>query len=124
MWLSTLLIPASVAPCERCPFDRHQLMPHRHEMLAHDMQGGMRHEMVDIGHPTRNGVLDWNHAEARFAGADCGKRVLESRAGNCLVIRKHLASSEMGVRSRLSLKHDLLDGNHAGSGTHAEPASQ
>ena len=85
-------------------------MPHRHEMLAHDVQAGMRHQMVDIGHPTRNGILDRNHAEPGFAGSDCGKRVLESRAGHRLVIRKHLASSEMGVRSRLALKDDFLAG--------------
>ena len=32
-----------------CALGCEQLMPHRHEMLGHDVQLGIRHQMMDVG---------------------------------------------------------------------------
>jgi hypothetical protein len=67
------------------------LMAHRHEMLGDDMQAGLRHQMMDIGHAPGHRILDRDHAERCLARADGGKRVLEGRARDGVVVRVDLA---------------------------------
>jgi len=62
---------------KRRSFDGQQLMPHRHEVLAHDVQARMRHEMMDVGDAAGDRVLDRDHADIGVTGRDGRKAVLE-----------------------------------------------
>ena len=86
---------------------RQQLVPHRHEMLADDVQVRIRHQVVDVGDAAGDRVLDRDHAERRFARRDRGERVLEGRARQRLRVRIDLADREMRVRAGLALECDL-----------------
>ena len=46
---------------------REQLVAHRHEMLGDDVQVRLRHQVVDVGDPAGDRVLDRNHGELGFA---------------------------------------------------------
>ena len=82
---------------------------HRLEMLADDVKPGIRHEMVDIGDPAGDRVLDWNHSERRFTLADRGESILELDAGQRFHLRKRLPAGKVGIGARRALKSD-----HAG----------
>ena len=118
-WLSTVLMSS-----RRRAFRRQQLMSHRHEMLGDDVQAGVRHQVVNVGNPAGDRVLDRDHPELGLTRGDRGKRILERRARHRLVVGIDFARGEVGIRPRLALKHDLLGCGHDGSGTHAAFASQ
>ena len=100
---------------ERCAPGRHQLVAHRHEVLGHDVQAGMRHQVMNVGDPAGHRVLDRDHAERGMAGADSRECVLEGGAGHRLVLGIYFARGEMRVGPGLSLKHDLFCGGHGAS---------
>ena len=60
-------------------------------MLSDDVQAGLRHQMMDIGHAPGDRILDRDHAERGLARGDGGKCVLEGRARDGVVARIDLA---------------------------------
>ncbi len=58
-----------------------KLVVHPQEMLADDMQAGIRQQVMDVRHPTGDRVLDRDHGEPRLALVHGGEHVLEGRAG-------------------------------------------
>jgi hypothetical protein len=60
----------------------------RQEVLADDVQAGIRQQMMDVGDAAGDRVLDRDHAEVGLArGSIAAKRVLEGRAGQRLGVR-------------------------------------
>ena len=49
------------------PLRRQQVVVHPKKPLPDNMQAGVRHNPVNVGNATGNGILDRNHAEAGFA---------------------------------------------------------
>ena len=92
-----------------------QLMAHRHEVLANDVQAGMRHQVMDIGNAAGDRVLDRDHGELGVTRRDRREAVLEGGAGHCLGVRIGLADGEVRVGTRLALEHD--SGRHGRSAT-------
>ena len=76
-WLSTVLMPV-----ERRALRRQQLVPHRQEILGHDVQAGVRHQVMDVGDAAGDRILDRDHAELGLAGRDRREGILEGRAGH------------------------------------------
>src|SRR5262249_35833304 len=103
---------------ERSALYPQELVAHRHEVLAHDVQAGMRHQVMDVGDAAGDRVLDRDHAEFGFARCYRCETVFERRAGHCLSVRIGLADGEVRVRTRLALKHDST-----GHGRCATPSS-
>src|SRR5512135_1496824 len=64
--------------------------------------------MMDVGDAAGDRIFDRNHAEVDVARGQRREAVLEGRAGHRLVIRIGFAAGEMRIRTRLSLKDDLL----------------
>ncbi len=102
---------------ERRALHREQLVAHRHEVLGDDVQPRMRHQVMDVGDPSRDRVLDRDHAEIGLAGRDRREGVLERRAGQGLGVRIDLADREVRIRPRLALECDFLGIGHGRSGT-------
>ena len=61
-WLSTVL-----SVVERRALRRQQLVVHRQEMLADDVQARVRHQMMDVGDAAGDRILDRDHAELGLA---------------------------------------------------------
>ena len=59
------------------PLEAEQLEMDRQEIFADDMEIGAREQMMDVGDPSGEGVLDRNHAKLRLAVGDGAERVLE-----------------------------------------------
>ena len=66
--------------------DAEKLVVNRQEMLADDMNVGVRQDVVDVGDPAGGRVLDRNHAEVPGAGRERREAILEGRAGDGLAI--------------------------------------
>ena len=56
-----------------------QMVVHPLEMLADDIQARIGHQMVDVGDPSGDRVLDRDHREPRRPVAHRSERILESR---------------------------------------------
>ena len=67
---------------------RQQLKMDRQKGLADDVQVGGRQQVVNVGDPAGDRVLDRDHAEFGRAVAQRREGVLEGRAGQRLVIGK------------------------------------
>ena len=74
-WLCTVLIVSSVAPGEG-----HQRELDAQEVLADDVQVGVGQEVVDVGDPAGDRVVDRDHRQLGVAVLDRGEDVLERRA--------------------------------------------
>ena len=101
MWLSTTLSRA-----EGRPLRRHELVADRQEPLADNVQPGRRHQIMNVGDPAGDRILDRNHGEIGFARRYRGEGVLEGRTGNGIVFRECFAAGDMRVGPRLALKGD------------------
>src|SRR5262245_8686519 len=66
------------------------------EMLADNEQVAFGHEVVHVGNPAGQRVVDGNHRVGGFALADGVKSVLERGAGKGFRVRIHGAASEVG----------------------------
>jgi len=73
---------------------RQQLVTYRHEMLGDDMQPGSGHQMMDVGDPAGDRILDRNHAEIGVARGEGKKTLLECSAGYGFRVRIGLADRE------------------------------
>jgi hypothetical protein len=89
---------------ERRARQRQQMMVHRLEMLADDEEARIRHQMMDVGDPSGDRVLDRDHAERRLALAHRGERVLELRAGQRFHLRKRMPAGEVGIGAGRALE--------------------
>ena len=56
---------------------RQQMVVHPLKMLADDVQAAMRHQVVDVGDPSGDRVLDRDHRQLGAALAHRGERILE-----------------------------------------------
>ncbi len=83
-----------------------QMVVHPLEMLANDIEAGFGHQMVDVGDPTGDRVLDRHHRQRRPALPHRRERVLESIAGQRRHRRKHLPAGEVGIGAGLPLEGD------------------
>lgn len=83
------------------------------EMLADDVEMRRRHQVMDVGHPPRNRILDRDHREMRRTGGDRGKCVLESAARQRLVIRERLRTGDVRIGPPLPLESNLQRFRHA-----------
>ena len=54
---------------------------YRQKIFRDDVETRARQEVMDVGDPPRDRILDRNHAERRSAVGDGGERILERRAG-------------------------------------------
>ena len=87
---------------------RHQLMAHAQEMLADDVQAGIRQQMMDVGDAAGDRVLDRDHGEPRSppsTAASASSKVGQA-SGSMLGI--DVAAGEVGVGAGLALKGDLV----------------
>jgi hypothetical protein len=53
------------------------MVVHPLKMLADDMQAAMRHQVMDVGDPAGDRILDRDHRPLRAAVAHGGERLLE-----------------------------------------------
>ena len=61
--------------------DAEQVKMDRQEIFADDVQAGTGQEMMDVGDPASQRILDRDHAKFRAALGDGGEGVLETGAG-------------------------------------------
>ena len=93
---------------------RHQLVVDRQEPFADDEQAGLRQQMMDVGDPAGDRILDRDHAEIGLARGDRGQRVLEGRARQRLGVGIGLDDGDMGIGARLALECDFELFGHGG----------
>ena len=96
-----------------------QLVAHRQEVLANDIEAGAGNKVMNVGDATRERVLDGDHREAGVAFIHGREHVLERVAGQHRHVGKGLAAGDMRVRTGLALKGDDVVGvggirHHAG----------
>ena len=60
---------------------REQVMVHPLEVLADDLEAGMRHQVMDVGDPAGDRVLDRDHRPLGLAVAHRRERLLERSVG-------------------------------------------
>jgi hypothetical protein len=93
---------------ERRPLGRKQLVVHALEVLADDMQAGLRQEVVDVSDPPGAGILDRNHRQLGPAVAHRGEGVLEGRTGQGGHLGMGTPAGHVGVGAVHALKGDQL----------------
>jgi peptidoglycan hydrolase-like protein with peptidoglycan-binding domain len=86
--------------------DAKQMMVHPLIVLADDVQAGSGEEVVDIGDPAGDRVLDRDHRQCRLAILDRGEGVFERAARQRRHLRTGAAAGEVRVGSRLALEGD------------------
>src|SRR6478672_9400598 len=90
-----------------------QLVMDPEEVLADDVEVRRRHQVVDVGDPSGNRILDRDHREMRRPRRDRGKGILEGPARQRLVIGKGLLAGNVRIGPRLPLESDLQLLRHA-----------
>ena len=99
---------------ERRPRHRHQVEADPQEVLGHDVQPRVGQEVMDVGDPAGDGVVDRDHREVGLAVLDRCEGVLERRARERLPVGVGLLADQVGVGSRLTLVGDPARGcSHA-----------
>ena len=83
-----------------------QLVVHAHELLADDVQTATRQQVVHVGDPAGDRVVDRDHGVARLPVAHGRERVLERVAGQRDHLGIGLPAGEMRVGSRHALEGD------------------
>src|ERR1700720_1406224 len=91
--------------------DAEQLKMDRQKIFRDDVETRARQEVMDVGDPPRDRILDRNHAERRSAVGDGRERILERRAGQGFPSGIDVVASNMGIGARLALVGDLVDGH-------------
>ena len=97
-------------PVDRGPVRSEQLVLHVLEMLGDDEQAGFRQQVMDIGNPARQRVLDRDHRPSNAAGRDRLERLLEGLARKRHKFGIGLAAGEMGIGTGDALEGDRLFG--------------
>ena len=75
-------------------------------MLGDDVQRRVRQEVVDVGDPAGDRVVDRDHRQVGVAALDGGEDVLERRARHGLPVGVVLQADLVGVGARLALVGD------------------
>ena len=88
----------------------HQRELDAQEVLADDVQRGVRQEVVDVADPAGEGVVDRDHREVGLAALHRREDVLERRARHRLPVGVVLPAHEVGVGAGLSLVGDASVG--------------
>ena len=65
------------------------------KIFADDMEVGGRHEMVNIGHTARHGIINGDHGKGRLAILHGLEGILEGAAGQRLEIRIGLDTGDV-----------------------------
>ena len=94
-----------------------QLMADAQEMLAHDVQAGIRQQMMDVGDAAHQRILHRNDAEIGVAGFSPPRSRPRRWAWAWLRMRHRLARRQIGIGARLALEGDafgvvLIDVGH------------
>ncbi len=85
----------------------HQVKADRLEPLADDLQARGGQQVVHVGHPAGQGVLDRNHAQGADAGLHALEGVLEGRIGLGLHVREGVPAGFVTVGAQFALEGDL-----------------
>jgi hypothetical protein len=88
----------------------HQLEMDRHEIFADDVQLRFGQQMVYVGDPAGDGVLNRDHRQVGLALSKRVERILECGAGQRLQIRKHVTAGHVRICAKLALKGDAIGG--------------
>src|SRR6476646_10957633 len=78
------------------------------EMFANNEQPRIGQQMMDVGDPAGDRVLDRDHGEPCLAALHRGKCVLEGGASKRLHLRKSVAAGKVRVGAWLALIGDFL----------------
>ena len=100
-WLCTVRIESSDGAGQR-----HQRELDAQEVLADDVQARVRQEVVDVGDPARDRVVDRDHRELGVPALDGGEDVLEGGARHRFPVGVVQVADHVGVGSRLALVGD------------------
>ena len=102
-WLRTTRTSSSVAPgsASRWWCTGSKCSPMMYEAR-------IRHQVVDVGDPAGDRILDRDHAERRPALAHRREGVLEAGAGQRRHLGKDAPAGEIGIGARLALEGDRL----------------
>ena len=93
------------------------MMLHPQEHLADDVQAAARQQMVDVGDPPRDRIVDGDHGVARLPLVHRGEGVLERVAGQGLELGQPLAARQMREGAWHALeRHRLIGGATARDG--------
>ncbi len=103
MWLRTTRIAV-----ERRAGQRQQMVVHPLEMLADDVEAGIGHQVMDVGDPAGDRVLDRDHREPRHAVANRREGILEGGAGQGRHFGKDPPARQVGIGPRRALKGDRV----------------
>ena len=87
-----------------------KVMMHRMEMLGHDVQTGMRQQVVHIGDPAGHRVLDRNHGQPGAAVPDRSQRLLEVATRQGRPIGMDLPAGEIGIGAERALEGNRVEG--------------
>ena len=85
---------------------RHQGELDAQEVLADDVQVGVGQEVVDVGHPAGDRVVDRDHGQLGVATLDGSEHVLERGTGHRLPVGVVQLGHHVGVGARLALVGD------------------
>jgi hypothetical protein len=101
---------------QRGALGRQKMVHDALEMLAHDVEAGFRHQVMDVGDAAGDRVVDGDHRLRGAALADGGEGILEGVAGQ----RRHVgaggAAGKIAVGAGLALEGDgVLGIGHLGS---------
>ena len=100
----------SLKPVDRGPVRSEQLVLHALEMLGDDEQAGFRQQVMDVGDPARQRVLNRNHRPSAAAGRGGLEHVLEGLARKRHKVGIGLAAGEMGIGTGDALEGDGVFG--------------
>src|SRR3954463_4422522 len=75
-------------------------------MFADDVQPRRGQQMVNVGDPASDRVLDRNHGKLGLAVGNGRERVLESRAGQGLVVGPRFRAGDVRVGAPFTLEGD------------------
>ncbi len=101
---------------------RHELEADRQEVLADDVEAGLRQQVVDVGDAAGERVLDRDHRIAGFTRFHGGDRILERRTRQRLELGIHLVGMRGVSWRRAHLGRRCADGARAR--TAAPPAGR
>jgi len=86
------------------PRQNHQLKPDRQKIFADDMQIGFRQQMMDISHPSGEGIIDRDHGKISHAIAQRRKSIEKCLTRQRLHLREHIPASRIRIGAIFPLK--------------------
>ncbi len=80
-----------------------ELMVHTQEMLADDVEIGVRHQMMNVRDAAGHRVFDRDHRQMRGAGGHHGEGIFKYPAGHGLMVGESFAAGDVGIGAGLTL---------------------